>query len=200
MKIRRAVRSMRTFDPVRLGGAECAGWVGYYRRQWGVVLVSAVRMVRTGFNLSWPRTLYGAWLVLRANQLWAPVPDNDPDGALRTMRRFYALVVATTGEMFDVDLAARLEVEWWRVHRYLQRDAPSGSDPRPLVDALAAVYAHVYGIAAEAVRTAAAGRAEAMRISDQWVVDGCDPASPAVAQERAELVRSYAALLAAVHR
>jgi hypothetical protein len=28
--------------------------------------------------MSWPRTLRGAWLVLRANQKWAPVPDNDP--------------------------------------------------------------------------------------------------------------------------
>ena len=137
--------SMRAFDPVRLGGAECAGWVGYYRRQWGLVLRSAVRMVRVGFGLPWPRTLYGAWLVLRANQLWAPVPDNDPDGARRTMRRFYKLVVATTGETFDVDAAARLEVEWWRVHRHLQRDAP-GDDPTALVDALAALYAHVYGV------------------------------------------------------
>jgi hypothetical protein len=199
VKLRRAPRSVRAFDPVRLGGAECAGWVGYYRRQWGLVLVSAVRMVRTGFGLPWPRTLYGAWLVLRANQLWAPVPDNDPDGARRTMRRFYALVVASTGETFDVDVAARLEVEWWREHRHLQREAPE-DDASPLVDALAAVYAHVYGVAPDQVRAAAAGRAEAMRISDRWVADGCDPESPAVAQERAELVRSYAALLAAVHR
>lgn len=199
MKLRRAPRSMRAFDPVRLGGAECAGWVGYYRRQWGLVLVSAVRMVRTGFGLSWPRTLYGAWLMLRAIQLWAPVPDNDPDGARAAMRRFYALVVASTGETFDVDVAARLEVEWWRVHRHLQREAPE-DDAGPLVDALAAVYAHVYGVAPGQVRAAAAGRADAMRISDRWVADGCDPESPAVAQERAELVRSYAALLGAVHR
>jgi len=85
------------------------------------------------------------------------------------------------------------------VHRHLQRDAP-GDDPTALVDALAALYAHVYGVDPDHVRAAAAGRAEAMRISDRWVADGCDPASPAVAQERAELVRSYAALLAAVHR
>jgi hypothetical protein len=45
---------------------------------------------------------------------------------------------------------------------------------------LAAVYAHVYGVAADEV-CAAAGRAAAMRTSDQWVADGCDPESPAVA-------------------
>ena len=39
--------------------------------------------------------------------LRAAVPDNDPDGARRTMRRFYALVARTHGETFDIDQAAR---------------------------------------------------------------------------------------------
>ncbi len=88
---------MRSFDPIRLGGAECEAWVAYYRRRWLRVLVSAVLMVRLGFGLPWPRTLYGAWLVLRANRLWAPA-DNDADGARRVMRRFYALVARTHRE------------------------------------------------------------------------------------------------------
>lgn len=190
---------MRSFDPRQIGRLECAAWVAYYRRRWGPFLVAAVGMVRAGFRLPWPRTLYGAWLVLRANQLWAPVPDNDPDGARREMRKFYALVAGTHGETFDLTEAARLEVEWWRVHRYLQRDAPE-EDAAPLVDALAALYAHVYRIGAADARPAAAERAAAMRISDRWVDAGRDPDSPALAAERAALVRSYAALLAAVHR
>jgi hypothetical protein len=67
-----------------------------------------------------------------------------------------------------------------------------------LVDAVAALYAHVYAVPAGAVRDAAEGRAEGMRISDEWVADGADPASPAVAEERAALVRGYTALRAAV--
>jgi len=43
-------------------------------------------------------------------------------------------------------------------------------------------------------------RAEAMDVSDAWVAAGCDVDDPRLAQERALLVRSYAALLAAVHR
>ena len=39
-----------------------------------------------------------------------------------------------------------------------------------------------------------------MDVSDAWVEAGCDPADPRLAHERALLVRSYAALLAAVHR
>jgi hypothetical protein len=200
----RAPRSMRSFDPRRLGAAECDGWVGYYRRRWLLFLGAAVRMVRVGFGMPWPHTFYGAWLVLRANQLWAPVPDNDPDGAQRTMRRFYALAARTSGEPFDVDEAARRELQWWRVHRHLQRPGPEDQarqdDQTALVDALTDLYAHVYGVAPEAVWPAAAERAAACRISDRWVADGCDPTSSALPAERAALVRSYAALLAAVHR
>jgi hypothetical protein len=188
---------MRTFDPVRLGGYETLAWVGYYRRQWAAVLRAAVGMVRVGFGMSWPRTLWGAWLVLRANQLWAPYPDNDPDGARAAMRRFYALVVRAHGETFDVDEAARLEVEWWRRHRYLQREDPdAGLDG--LVDALAALSAHVYAVPVASVREAAVHRAQAMVISDRWVAAGCDPDSPDVAAERAELVDAYRALRSAV--
>ena len=52
----------------------------------------------------------------------------------------------------------------------------------------------------DGVRPAAALRADAMDVSDQWVAEGCDLDSPLVVQERELLVRSYAALLSAVHR
>jgi hypothetical protein len=38
-----------------------------------------------------------------------------------------------------------------------------------------------------------------MDLSDQWVAEGRDPDSPLLPLERAALVRSYAALLSAVH-
>jgi hypothetical protein len=154
-------------------------------------------VVRTTFGMDWIRTGYGAWLVLRANQLWAPNPG-DPDGARRCMRRFYALLRLTHGGPTDPARAARLEVDWWAAHRAHQHgDADDGG---PLVTALARLYAYVYDTDERAVRTAAEHRARAMDISDRWVADGCEPGSPLIDAERAELVRGYAALLAAVHR
>jgi hypothetical protein len=188
---------VRNFDPVRLGTYETDAWVGYYRRRWVAVLRASLGMVRTGYRMPWPRTVHGAWLVLRANQVWAPYPDNDPDAARRLMRRFYGLVARTHKETFDLDEAARLEVQWWRVHRYLQRESPD-SGLEPLVDALSAVYSHVYSVAPDTVRQAAAHRAKAAAISDAWVAAGCDPQSPAIAAEREELIKGYASLRAAV--
>jgi hypothetical protein len=190
---------MRNFDPVRLGGYEAAAWVAYYQRRWAAFLRAVTGMVKVGFAMPWPRTILAAWLVLRAGQLWAPYPDNDADGARAAMVRCYRLVKATHGEAFDVDEAARLEVEWWQVHRHLQRESPDGSI-EPLVEALAVHAGYVYGVPVDDVREAARLRAEAMVISDRWVADGCDPASTDIPAERALLVRGYTALRHAVSR
>jgi hypothetical protein len=189
----------RSFVPNRVGAYECKAWVTYYRREWGKLLLASVGLVRAGFRMRADRTLHGAWLVLRANQLWAKEPGNDPDGARRCMERFYRLVAADSGETLDTVEAARLEVEWWRVHREHQHP-PSGDPADALVDAITALYAFVYGSPPAEVRPAADLRARAMDVSDRWVEEGCSPASPLVAEERALLVRSYAALLAVVHR
>jgi hypothetical protein len=186
----------RSFDPARVAGLELRAWVGYYRRDWAGVLGASVGLVRAGFGMSWPRTLHAAWLALRAIQLWAPA-DNDPDAARRAMQRFYGLVRSVYGLPEDITEAARLEVEWWRVHREYQH----GSDPADaLVDALARQYAFLYQVPLTAVRPAAVYRAQAMDLSDRWVAEGCQPDSPLLALEHATLVRSYATLLAAVHQ
>jgi hypothetical protein len=193
---------MRSFDPRRVGALECRAWVTYYRREWLALLVASLGLVRAGFRMRWGPTLRGAWLVLRANQLWAPA-DNDPDGARRCMERFYRLVAGESGETLDTAEAARLEVDWWRAHRVAQHGPAvngAGNGQRELVDALVRLYAYLYRAEPAEVATAAELRAGAMVVSDRWVAEGCDLASPLVDEERALLVRSYASLLSAVHR
>jgi hypothetical protein len=190
---------MRSFDPRAVGRHECRAWETYYRRQWGAFLVASVSLVRAAFGMSWPKTLAGAWYVLRANQKWAPYPDNDADAARALMVRFYRLLRDSEHASFEPERAAELEVEWWRAHREGQH-SEDGHSPEPLVHALRDLYAYSYSVEAPDVEAAAALRAKAMDVSDRWVSAGCDPADPLLAEERALLVRSYASLLAAVHR
>jgi len=89
---------LRSFDPYRIADLEYRAWVGYYLRRWPQVLVASVGLVRAGFGMDWTRTLHGAWLVLRANQLWAPFPDNDAERARACMRRFYSPESAGPGD------------------------------------------------------------------------------------------------------
>ncbi len=187
----------RSFDPRRVGTLECDAWVTYYRHDWLRFLRAAVDLTRHTFGLPWRPALYGAWLVLRANMQWAP-KENDPVGAKLTMQRFYALVKHRYGETYDPVVAADLEVEWWRVHR-LHQHGEGGITEDQLIDALSSLYAYVYSRDKQEMRRAAEQRALAMRYSDRWVSEGHHLPSPLVDEVRAALVRSYAALLSAVH-
>jgi len=187
---------LQSFDPSRVAGLECAAWVAYYRRRWLRLLILAVGLLRVGLGMSWPRTVRAAWYALRAIQLWAPLPVNDPERARRYMGRFYTLVKETYGRPRDPAESARLEIEWWHVHRLAQQAASGARDE--LVDALARLYAIVFGVPESHVRPAAVQRCRAMDISDQWVSQGMRPDSPLLAWERTVLARSYTALLAAV--
>jgi hypothetical protein len=189
------------FDPVRLGRHESDAWVGYYQRDWPLVLRSVLGMVRSGFGLGPVTSVRSAWSVLRANQAWAPYPDNDVPSAVAHMERFYARVARAHGLAFDPRRAALLEVDWWREHRFVQRGGMLGQpDLEPLVGALGRLYAYVYAVPERAVTAAAQLRAEAMQVSDDWVGRGCPMDDPALRHERRLLVASYTALRQAVER
>ena len=158
-----------------------------------------VGLIRMGFGMDWCRTLYAAWLALRAIQLWAPLPDNDPDGARARMRCFYALVRLSHGEPASPAKAAELEVDWWRVHRQVQYSTAPGVADDDLVESVTRLYCYLFGEPEAQVRPAAVHRVRAMGLSDQWVREGCQPDSPLLLLVRAALVHAYAALLAAVH-
>ena len=72
---------LRSFDPARVADLEYRAWVGYYQHDWHQAVMAFIGLIRMGFGMDWYRTLNAAWLALRAIQLWAPLPHNDPDGA-----------------------------------------------------------------------------------------------------------------------
>jgi hypothetical protein len=186
------------FDPVAVGRSECAAWVAYYRRDWPRMLVGALGMVRYGFGLGPLGNLKAAWHVMRANQVWAPYPDNDPVAAREHMARFYRMANKASRLTVDPHIAAELEVAWWHVHRQQQHDAQYGEDA--LVASLIRLYCYLYQAAPDDVRRAAELRVEAMALSDSWVAAGCHLDDPALARERLALVASFTALREASDR
>lgn len=189
-------RGPRSFDPDTIGNAEADAWSSYYRRDWWPFLKAAVGMVHEGFGMSRLRSVQGAYLVLRANQKWAPYPDNDPAAARNYMRRFYQLVIRDSDVGLDPVEASRREVDWWRRHREHQYGVLG--EEGPLVDSLVELYSYVYGVPGEEVREAAQQRVLAMAHSDAWVRAGCELDDPLLAQKREALLASYRALRAAV--
>ena len=182
-----------------MGELECDAWVAYYRRRWPRFLRAAFGLTRESFGLSWaahaPAAVVGC---LRANQVWAPYPDNDPDAARAYMLRFYPP---------GATAPARTSIPPRRLAWRSSGGAPTVSSngmparrrPGAGRRARCALLLRLRR-AADEVRVAAEQRARAMIHSDRWVDEGCDPASALIAEERAALVRSYEALREAVSR
>ena len=115
------------------------------------------------------------------------------------MRQLYALIRRRFGEPADPARAASLEIDWWRAHRKRQYAPDPADTGDELADSVTRLYCYLFGETEAAVRPAAVHRVQAMDLSDQWVREGCRPDSRLLPLEHAALVRSYAALLAAVH-
>jgi hypothetical protein len=190
----RADSPLRNFDPAKIALYEKENYVAYYQRDWLKLLRASVGMVKESFSLSLWQAIYGAYLIARAEIAFAPYPKNDLVKAKQFIRRFYAFIKQIHREEFDLDRAAELELKWWIVHRQLFGNAEN----QPLVDALADIYSVAYGVDRARVRDAAYHRAQGMLYSDYWVNQGKSSNSPLLAQEQAELEKSYVLLRAAI--
>ena len=155
---------MFTFDPRKVARYEVANYVAYYQKDWPTLLRCTVGLMREAFGLPLWRAVQGAYLYAQAEVAFAPFPNNDLAKAQAYAARFYGMVqrVHHTAQFDEVE-AARLDVQWWIVHRELFANA----DNARLVNALANLWAYAYKVQRERVLRAASARAEAIFISDR---------------------------------
>ena len=181
---------MRNFDPRKVAHYEKENYVSYYQKDWLKLLRVSIGLVKESFALSIWQAIYGAYLVARAEIAFAPFPQNDVARAEAYMRRFYQFIKDIHREDFDVSRAAKLEVNWWIVHRKLFGNAEN----QELVEAVENLYTETYGIELTKVREAARLRVMGMFYSDLWVNAGKPENSPLLVQEEEALFQSYTAL------
>ncbi len=181
-------------NPAALARYEKDNYVAYYQKDWLKLLRVSIGMVKESFGLSWPQAAYGAYLVARAEIAFAPFPENDLPRAMAYITRFYEFIKRAHHADFDTVHVAKLELNWWSIHRKCFGNADNGE----LVDALAALYAEAYGIDPAKIHEAARLRAAGMLYSDLWVNAGKPAGSPLLVQEEQALLQSYTALKAAL--
>lgn len=181
-------------NPRKLAQYEKDNYVAYYQKDWLKLLRVSVGLVKESFGLNWLQAAYGAYLVARAEIAFAPFPQNDLPRAEAYITRFYRFIKRVHHADFDPASTARLELNWWIVHR----KCFGNSENSELVEALASLYAAAYGLSPASVREAARLRAEGMLYSDLWVNAGKPAGSPLLAQEQQTLLESYTALKSAL--
>ena len=154
---------MRSFDPNEVARLETAMWRSYYDKQQLRLYNQMTELLRSQYNLPFIRSNTVAYQVARAAFVFKGGQNRqDYEKALPYLVNFYTAIHKVSDIGFDVDRAARLELEWWIVHRERDRHAPGD-----LAGALAALSSELYQMPAEPFEVHAQLRAEAMTIRDK---------------------------------
>jgi hypothetical protein len=154
---------LRVFDPDAVARLETAMWRSYDDRRRLPLFARLVALLRGQFHLQPLRAVTLAGLAARAAAVFqVGASRQDYRRALLYLERYYAGIRAVSEVPFDPRRAARLELEWWIVHREADRHPPGD-----LEAALAALAAELYQVPAGRLATHAARRAEAMTIRDR---------------------------------
>ena len=154
--------SMRDFDADEVARLETAMWRSYYSRQRARLFRQLSELLRTQYRMPLWRSNAVAFRAAKAAFVFKDGRSRaDYERALPDLRRFYASIREVSDTDFDVERAARLELEWWIVHRERRRHAPGD-----LERALAELAAELYRVPAASLSEHARLRAEAMEIRD----------------------------------
>jgi hypothetical protein len=191
---RRVSRWGRDFDPDRLARLELAMWKAYYRREGLRLFRLLVRANAEQAGVGLPRALLAAlWLS------WAAVRFGRSTGAYERFEAPIARGYRWLGLPSEVDVeeVARRELRWWVVRREIGLAAGVAAG-----EAIAALYAQLYGLPVERVAEAGRLRGLAAEVRDRGATidpDGPSGDGRAYWPEVARLlVASYQELAAAI--
>jgi hypothetical protein len=159
---------MREFDANEVARLETAMWRSYYDRQRLKLFLQLGETLRTQYRMRFWKSEWAAFQAAKAAFVFKDGKKReDYEKALPNLRKFYSSVRDMSDIDFDVETAAKLELEWWIIHRERETQ-PAGS----LEKSLAELQSELYRVPPSALAEHAKYRAEAMKIRDTKAASG----------------------------
>jgi hypothetical protein len=138
------------FDPNHVASAEAAGWKAYYDHNWLKMLWLIVDLCQAQFRIPFPISLLASYYIVRASADWV-APDHDEQAILKLHERFYRIAQRYSGLKFDPLRLAKLEEQYWDVHRRL-----SGKpDKTEFIQTMVDLHSEAFGITPAQARESA---------------------------------------------
>lgn len=160
--------SLREFDADEVARLDTAMWRSYYSRQRARLYTQLTELLRTQYRLPFWRSNAVAYRAAKAAFVFKDGHSRaDYERALPDLVSFYKSIRSVSDTDFDPERAAKLELEWWIVHRERKQHAPGD-----LERALADLQAELFRVPAERLMEHARLRAEAMVIRDTKAEQG----------------------------
>jgi len=153
---------IRDFDPDEVARLDTAMWRSYYSRERVKLYCELTELLQKQYKLNfWQRQLI-AYRAAKAAFVFKDGKSRaDYEKALPDLEKFYVSIRDISTTDFDANRAAKLELEWWIVHRD-RKNYKEGD----LANALAETAAAIYNLPKEVFIEHGRLRAEAMNIRD----------------------------------
>ncbi|QOG18909.1 MULTISPECIES: hypothetical protein [Bradyrhizobium] len=183
---------LRAFDPAEMARLETAMWRDYYEERYGALFYHLYESTRTQFGFSPLKGLRIAISAAEAARTFQPTRSRqEADAALPPLIVYYGELSSAAPTAFDVEEAARLELDWWQARR-------EAVDPRDYGLTIARVAELTYGrIPDSGIWQFGIVRAEAMAYRD---ARGAAITASDWGEIEAQLARAYRSLNASVSR
>jgi hypothetical protein len=153
---------LRDFQPDEVGRLETAMWRSYYEKANLRLFGQLATLLREQYDLPMLRSHVVAFHAARAAALFQRGHSrSEYERALPDLQTFYSAIAKVAVRRFDVQRAARLELEWWIVHR--ERASHAAGD---LTRSLAELQAELYHAPPALFIEHAGERAAAMLLRD----------------------------------
>ncbi len=152
---------LRGFDPTALAHLETTMWRQYYEHRKLSLAFALYRTSRSQYGFSpldsvrLARHAADAAIVFKDS-----TSDESADAAFPALRKHFQVIRDHSDEVFDVDQATRLELNWWKIRRH-------GVGPAEYGHAIARASACVYNIPADRLENYGQLRAAAMDYRDR---------------------------------
>jgi hypothetical protein len=159
---------MREFNPDEVARLEAAMWRSYYDQKQVQLFNQLSELLRTQYHMPLVRSNQVAYYAANAAFAFKDgKTDRDYEKALPDLIKFYGAIRKMSDIPFDVDRVARLELQWWIIHRERWKRQPD-----ELPKALAELQAAIYGVPVDRLMDHGRLRAQAMAIRDKKADDG----------------------------
>jgi len=167
----RSRHDLRSFDGREVAKLETAMWRSYYDHHRLQLFRELAELLRRQYHLPFWQSNVAAYHAARAAVVFQ-AGHGRPDymRALPDLESFYRSINQHSTTQFDVDNVARLELEWWIIHRERAQHAPAD-----LERALAQLQSAIYRRPASQFENHAKARAEAMLLRDARAEGGGSP-------------------------
>jgi hypothetical protein len=159
---------LREFNSDEVARLETAMWRSYYEKRRVRLFNQLSKLLRTQYHMPLVRSNRVAYYAANAAFTFKQGKGrSDYEKALPDLIKFYDAIRKMSDIPFDVDRVARLELEWWIIHRERARHPPGD-----LEKALAELQAEIYRVPLDGLMEHGRLRAEAMRIRDTKAASG----------------------------